>query len=306
MRARRLVAALVLLLMPLTACRATASETTAATVTATVWSWNVSGWVIHRASATTGLVPVVTSSIQDLDADLVALNEVCWDQYQAIEADLRASGWPRSETAGSEFSWFEPQHDTICNGKSFGLAIFSRAPLGTADRYVLSVDPDDQGERRKLLCAPVAGKRLRFCTTHISPYGVLRTQLVEVRTRVEAFRDAGDTVLIAGDFNTEPHHDRLDPWYADTLATVHNRGNRGHYRELDDTDPACPGYGEGTTGNSDGGACGRGSKIDLIFAPRDRIVGAYRADSLPISTACGRPCSDHRIVYGTVTVEVGA
>jgi endonuclease/exonuclease/phosphatase family metal-dependent hydrolase len=295
-RAATIVAAVPLLIAALLAGPAAPTGT----VTATVWTRNVSGWVIHRGSATTGLVPVVTSSIRQTNADLVAVNELCWDQYRAIQADLAASGWART----GNFSRFESQDDDICNGRPFGLAIFSRAPLGRASRHVLTVDPQDQGERRKLLCAPVAGRRLRFCTTHISPYALLDTQLHEVRLRVEAFAAAGDTVLIAGDFNSEPHHERLDAWYAATLDTARNRGNRGGFRELDDVDPDCPGHGEGTRVDTDGGPCRTGTKIDLIFAPQGRIVGPHRADSLPISTACGGPCSDHRIVHGRVTVTV--
>lgn len=274
----------------------------ATTVTQTVWQWNVSGWVIHRGSATDGLVPALTASIRNRNATFVALNELCWSQYKAIQADLAASGWPQSTT---NFSRFEPQLDTVCNGEPFGLAIFSKAPLGTADRVQLTTDPDDDGELRKLLCAPVSGQRLRLCTTHLTPHGMVNTQLNEVRARVEAWEDAGDTVVIAGDFNTEPHYDRLNTWYAAGANTANNPGNRGRHRELDDTDSVCLGYGEGTTNRSDNGKCGLGSKIDLIFVPADRIVGSYFGDSLAISTACGKPCSDHRIVYGTVTLSVG-
>ncbi|WP_306318272.1 MULTISPECIES: hypothetical protein [unclassified Streptomyces] len=42
-----------------------------------------------------------------------------------------------------------------------------------------------------------------------------------------------------------------------------------------------------------------------MFVREDRIVGAYSADSLAISTACTgvSACSDHRIVVGAVTVQ---
>jgi hypothetical protein len=45
-------------------------------------------------------------------------------------------------------------------------------------------------------------------------------------------------------------------------------------------------------------------KIDVIFVRENTIVGSYRGDSLAISTACGGPCSNHRILTGAVTVRV--
>ncbi|GIJ59376.1 endonuclease/exonuclease/phosphatase family protein [Virgisporangium aurantiacum] len=296
-----LVAVLALFAGVLPAAPVAAASAAAENVTTTVWQWNVSGWVIHRNSTTDGLIPALTASIRNRNATFVALNEICWDQYKAVQADLAASGWPDT----SNFSRFEAQLDTVCNGDPFGLAIFSKAPLGTADRFTLTAEPRDNGELRKLLCAPVTGKRLRLCTTHLTPYGMVNTQLNEVRARVEAFEDAGDTVILTGDFNTEPSYDRLNSWYAASANTTINPGNWGRHRELDDTDPVCLGYGEGTTNRTDNGACGLGSKIDLIFVPENRIVGSYFGDSLTISTACGKPCSDHRIVYGTVTLAVG-
>jgi endonuclease/exonuclease/phosphatase family metal-dependent hydrolase len=302
MRVRFVLAAMLGLASLAAAPPAPAAPVAAENVTTTVWQWNVSGWVIHRGSTSDGLIPALTASIRNRNASFVALNEICWDQYKAVQADLAASGWPQST---SNFSRFEAQLDSVCNGDPFGLAIFSKAPLGTADHVQLTADPQDNGEQRVLLCAPVTGRRLRYCTTHLTPYSMVNTQLNEVRARVEAFEDAGDTVIITGDFNTEPHYDRLNSWYAASVNTTNNPGNWGRHRELDDTDPVCLGYGEGTTNRSDNGKCGLGSKIDLIFVPADRIVGSYFGDSLSISTACGRPCSDHRIVYGTVTLTVG-
>ena len=49
--------------------------------------------------------------------------------------------------------------------------------------------------------------------------------------------------------------------------------------------------------------CGQSKKLDLIFARQNRIVGGYSGDSLAISTSCGKACSEHDIVIGTVTVR---
>ncbi|MEV4753795.1 endonuclease/exonuclease/phosphatase family protein [Micromonospora sp. NPDC049559] len=289
---------------------AVAAPAAAVTATYDAWTWNVAGWKMHRGSTTDGLITALANSIRNRDSDFAALNELCWSQYKAVQSNLRGSGWPQDV---ENFSRFEPHNDTACGGEPFGLAIFSRAPLGAANRYALA--EDGSSERRKLLCAPLEARpHLRFCTTHITPSNdvingekINETQLGEVLARVEAFHAAGDTVIIAGDFNAQPHYGRLNPWYAPSLDVANNSGNTGAYRELDDTDSRCVGYGETTVadGNTEG-LCGQGKKIDLIFVREDRLAGAYDGDSLSIATSCGGPCSDHRILIGTVTVSVTA
>ena len=123
-----------------------------ATVTATytVWTWNVAGSAIHRGYTTDALVPTISSSIQDSGAQLVALNEVCEDQYGAVVASLRAAGWPEDPT---NFARFEPHGPDYCGGQAFGVAIFSTAPLGAANRYVLSSDGTPGGAPAPV-CSP--------------------------------------------------------------------------------------------------------------------------------------------------------
>lgn len=284
--------------------------TAQATVTATytVFTWNVAGWARHGGSATDGLVDSISRSVQDSGAQLVALNEVCEDQFRAVVASLAAAGWPDDPT---DFARFEAQGATLCGGQAFGLAIFSTAPLGSANRYTLSSDGTPEG--RSLLCAPLEARRhLRFCTTHITPDTVVidgrrinQTQLDEVRARLESFNAAGDTVLVAGDLNAQPHFRLLDGWYSPAVATAHNASNTGAYRELDDTDARCAGYGESTTPGTRGGLCGQSARIDLIFVRANRLAGPYSADSLEIPSCGAGPCSDHRPVIGTVRVSVG-
>ena len=287
-----------------------AVPSSAATVaTYDLWAWNVAGWTMHRASTTDGLIPALADSIRNRGAKFSGLNELCYQQYQAIIANLRASGWPQDS---SNFARFEPSHDTVCNGQAFGNAIFSKAPLGSANRYQLpSVGTT---ERRTLLCAPLSAlPHLRFCTTHITPSNAIINgtainvqQLDSVRTRLETFAANGDTVLIAGDFNAQPNYSRLNNWYAPSLDVANNSDNTGYYRELDDLDGRCLGYGETTVadGNTEG-PCGLGKKIDLIFVRESRLAGGYTGDSLAISTTCTiGACSDHRVVIGTVTVSV--
>ncbi|MGW0435385.1 endonuclease/exonuclease/phosphatase family protein [Micromonospora sp. NPDC003197] len=282
----------------------------AATVNATynVWAWNAAGWTMHRGSTTDGLIPALSNAIRNRSAHFAALNELCLSQYRAVLVNLRDSGWPQDV---ENFTRFEPHSDTACGGEPFGVAIFSKAPLGTANRYALAADGTN--ETRKLLCAPLSARpHLRFCTTHVTPSNAVIngeninvTQLKQVLTRIEAFHAAGDTVIIGGDFNAQPNFVRMNSWYSSSLDVPNNSGNTGAYRELDDTDSRCLGYGETTVydGNTEG-PCGLGKKIDMIFVRENKIVGTYDGDSLAISTSCGGACSDHRILTGTVTVSI--
>ncbi|NOL39870.1 endonuclease/exonuclease/phosphatase family protein [Kribbella sandramycini] len=271
----------------------------AAGTTYKVWSWNVSGWVMNKASISTGMVSGAVSSIQARDADFVVLTEVCRQQYKEIQRRLAATGWPQDST---NFSRFAAQRETVCNGQAFGEAIFSRLPLGTASSVLLP--QDETVEQRKLLCAPlVARPKLRVCAVHVTPYSTNVAQLDKVLATLEQHNANGDTTLVAGDFNAQPSWARLDKYYDAALTTDHNGQNRGNYRELDDTDANCPGYGEATTENNTSGACNQAAKIDLIFVRKNHLAGPYSADSLAIAQSCAGPCSDHRILTATVTLD---
>ncbi|GIE87669.1 endonuclease/exonuclease/phosphatase family protein [Actinoplanes regularis] len=274
-----------------------------------VMTWNVAGWTLHRGSATDGLAAAVVKAVNDANADFFALNELCFDQLHAVQDALRAQGWPQDSSNFSRFEATNDGRDGSCNSKSGGIAIFSRTPFGNASRFTL---PDDgRVEQRKLICAPPADQpKVKFCTTHITHLntgengvvGINGIQLQYVLDRVEEFERDGYTVIIGGDFNAQPNYGRMDRWYSSTLDHANNAGNRGHYRELDDTDFHCYGYGETTSpaGNTEG-PCGLGKKLDLIFVRENRYT-TYDADSVAISNSCGGPCSDHRLVRGTVTV----
>lgn len=315
MRIRRLALSALTTVGLVTALATPASATTSIS-TYGVWHWNVAGQKVHRNSTTDGLVPVAVGSVVNRAASLASFNELCWDQYKALQAEFLRRRWPADR---GNFSRFEPTYPagsaTTCGGDALGNAIFSRYPLGGANRYTL---PDDgKREKRKLLCTPLASRpRLRFCTTHITHVESYNgsnpnvNQLNYVLRKLEEFNAARDTVIIAGDFNAQPHFGRLNGWYSSEVNTPHNHGNRGRYRELDDNDSSnCLGYGEWSDANRLGqGPCGAGAKLDMVFVRRNRIAGSYRysGDSLSISQGCRGPCSDHRILIGTVRVLVGA
>lgn len=285
----------------------------AATATYKVWHWNISG---HEHGGTAGQITnTVLGSLSFRNPDFISVNEVCPQQYKAILEGLKAAGWPESQT---NFARFEPMpHATndLCVSQGggadtdpYGVAVFSRfAPNGT-DRITL---PYDGVRARKLLCVsvPKPGDP-RFCTTHIATNNTKGAQLAAVRNQLVDWStdkpgNPADTVIAAGDYNTQPNDPLLDSWYAPSVTGANNPApNTGIFRELDDQDPSCPGYGEQTTEGSLGNTCGKPAKVDSIYAVESRLI-SYDADSHPISqTACGGPCSNHRIVDGTLTIPV--
>lgn len=147
---RRLAAVITLALLVVTV-PATAASAASVNVTYPVWAWNVAGQALHGGSTTDGLIRVLADSIRNRGAQFAALNELCWRQFKAVQANLLGSDWPED---AENFSRFEAQSDTACDGEPYGVAIFSKAPLGPANRYALAVD--NTNERRKLLCAPPA------------------------------------------------------------------------------------------------------------------------------------------------------
>ncbi len=278
------------------------------TATYDVWQWNVAGDTMHDGSVTTGMVDAAAASITRRGIEFAALNELCWQQYLALKAQLRDAGWPQDATNFSRFAAQRSGSRSICRGEAFGVALFSTAPLGPARRWTL---PSDRSPaQRQLLCAgPLDQPLVRYCTTHITTSGSRAAenglphnvnQLDFVLRRLEAYRAAGNTVVITGDFNAQPGYRRLDNWYSSSLDVPANRHNTGRYRELDDDDSTCLAYGEWTAVGRpgavppcapSGGSCTASAsdgcgKIDLIFVRQDRIAGAYSADALEISTSC--------------------
>ncbi|MFF8841099.1 endonuclease/exonuclease/phosphatase family protein [Streptomyces sp. NPDC015130] len=309
-------------------CTALLPVTTAQAETAgqeyKIWQWNVSGSVLNGGNADTGMVEGAVNSIVNRDVHFAAFNELCKDQWTALVAQLKAKGWPEDP---NNFGRFEPSlgvNQGACGGDEFGNAIFSKKALYVADRIALPDDGAD--EKRNMLCATLdAARTTRFCATHLTVASDAAKwgQLEFIRRKIDTWTKAGEKVIVAGDFNVQPHYPVLDTFYASGVATAANPGNQGFLRELDDTDAGCPGYGEWTgdstttslpvtsTGCEDLKAAKK-PKLDMIFVPESVIDTsiAYSADSLDISTACdvttkspdGR-CSDHRILVGTVTVK---
>ncbi|HIV58823.1 MAG TPA: endonuclease/exonuclease/phosphatase family protein [Candidatus Stackebrandtia faecavium] len=273
-----------------------------------VWHLNIAGNTLHDGSTTNGLIENFTKSIVNRDIDFVAMNEVCRNQYKAMQSALIDAGWVSNSVS---FSRFASARSDSCNGYEFGNAIFSRHPLGTSATHTLP--SDGRVEKRNMLCAPLEKQpTMRFCTTHITTSNevidgekINTTQLRFVNKKMLEY-NKDKAAIIAGDFNAQPSYGRMNHWYSPNADSEYNGNNSGQFRELDDTDKRCVGYGEHTTaGTNPPSPCpDTHKKIDMIFAHEDHIVGSYSGDSLAISQKCGGPCSDHRIVTGTVTLAV--
>lgn len=293
-----------------------------------VWHWNVAGSSMHAGLTDTGMVTEAVGSIKAQDPDFVSFNEICRTQYEAIRDLLAAE--PSPWTTATDYARFATTRKAgtgICQGESFGNALFSKNRLGTSRTYVLPPDytaeeaaADPGVEDRSMLCAPLFDQpRMRFCTTHITGSNrrlpnpltspkINQQQLNAVRDILDGFATAGDAYLLAGDLNARPGYTRLD-----SLMKAHT--------ELDGADPLhCPGYGEwtavSTPPDDDPAACASNEgnvKLDFVLARTDRMDGTYTADSRAIPTTCrlddapNRPCSDHRVLIGsahlTVTTE---
>ncbi|MEU7895069.1 endonuclease/exonuclease/phosphatase family protein [Nonomuraea sp. NPDC049152] len=272
-----------------------------------VWHWNIAGNTMHRASTTDGLVAAAARSIQDNGASFASLNELCVQQFDALIKSLREAGWPADPANFARFEATIPgRTGGPCAGKDYGIGLFSKRPLGKADRFTL---PDDGNEPRKLLCAPLQEQpHLRFCTTHSTFVDAFRLpQLEAIFGRLDAYFARGDQVIVAGDFNVSPSIARMNRFYSAQVNTPNNDHNSGHYREVDDADPAaCPGYGETTVEAAGGdGPCGTGVKIDMIFThERDYVASASSGDAKSSPRTCGgKACSDHRILVGSVALN---
>ncbi|MFE4636067.1 endonuclease/exonuclease/phosphatase family protein [Streptomyces sp. NPDC056773] len=293
---------------------AQAAEAPTGPKTYNVWQWNVAGDGIHEGLAVhpdpeaVTMVEQAVGSIVSRGVDLAAFNELCENQYSEIVRQLRDRKWPVAENIS--FARFEPSrpagNNAICAGNAIGNALFSKKKLGPADRIKLP-EPVGSPSARSLLCAPLDdGSDTVFCTTHITTDTNYKTlQLQAVFKQLVGY----GTPIIAGDFNVQPHHAKLDAYYSPKVAPDFNDGNTGVYRELDDADRNhCVGHGEPTTDGVEGyNPCGTNSKVDLIFVDENNLTepASYSADSLAISTACTgvAACSDHRILTGTVTVK---
>lgn len=276
-------------------------------VTLNVLQWNISGYVMNRGRSDP-MSHLVRLAIEH-DADMIAVNEVCRGQYDwGIDA-LRRHGWPDDPSNFARMSLSLPA--TVggpCWGQDFGQVLYSRRPLGTEEIHDLPQGP--MTEMHKVLAAPVLDQpNLVLAVTHLGWAEANVPQLVECRTVMEQYNTDGKTLVLAGDFNAQPHLGRMDTFYHSSLNTPYNSNNRGEYREVMDTAPdPCAGVGPWTGIQPVPDAPCPGidlPKLDYIWVRNSRIAAPYEGRTLgiPRDGSCVA-LSDHRPLLGRVTVSV--
>lgn len=179
-------------------------------------------------------------------ATVVGLNEVCRQQFRALQDRLDANSNYRMY---GEFLVTDPKevqgendsrHCVDGNGDAhdYGIAVFVRNPITNVESWALDGDGTQRGETRKLLCVTtsLAGREYtKVCTTHITNAdGQKSEQIVEVRQHVNNYHSNGRPVILTGDFNVTPDHWALDGFYKEGY---YGSGATGHFREVDS--PGC-------------------------------------------------------------------
>jgi endonuclease/exonuclease/phosphatase family metal-dependent hydrolase len=216
----------------------------------------------------------VEGEIAEARPDAVMLQEVCQTQADAFAASHPA--W------GIHFVVTRPNHP---NCGPLGNLIAS--PHGLSNVDATDLGHADPGRITMLLCGDVKldkrkGK-VRICSAHLrsrgdDPVASEAARTLQVLNLVAALKphiDGHQGVIVAGDMNSGPKRELLDPMYR--LKRNGNWGG-GQFDELDQTDPKRESYRDaGITCAPN--ACRSGepthdnSKLDHIFVSNNLIAG---------------------------------
>lgn len=220
-------------------------------------------------------------TVSQIDArkpDVVMLEEVCFSQYESLKR--------RYPTWNVLFSQMRESHPGCANSEAKGQVLASPRPMTEVLREDLG-DPDPSGNKHfTLLCGavsmPKTARKVVSCVTHLRAHGTPEAdaarinQAKRIHGHVKGFVGDGKAVVIAGDFNTGPHEETLDPIYR---LTRNGGFGGGSFDEADQTDPrreqnvkggvrcaanACR-SGEATMANN-------GSKLDYVFFSHNRVA----------------------------------
>ncbi|MBS2017101.1 MAG: endonuclease/exonuclease/phosphatase family protein [Deltaproteobacteria bacterium] len=221
--------------------------------------------------------------IDERDPDVVMLEEVCLSQYESMKRR-----YPKWKVL---FSQMRASHPGCANAEPKGQVLASRHPMSEVLREDLG-DVDPAGDKHfTLLCGavsvPKAQRKVVSCVTHLRAHdtpeadAARERQAKRIHGLVRGFVRDGRPVVLAGDFNSGPHEDTLDPIYRLTRS---GGFNGGLFDEADQTDPRreenakngvrCAGQacrsGEGTLSSN-------GAKLDYVFFSHDRVGGGLSA-----------------------------
>ncbi|WP_392543073.1 endonuclease/exonuclease/phosphatase family protein [Oryzobacter telluris] len=215
--------------------------------------------------------------------EVVLLQEVCADML------------PRIRQLG--FTTFHARRSTKCAGADPRLGEATVWTGSGASEFgpVELLKKDDQSYGMACLDLRHAGSRIRACSTHLiagrTKQAPFRERLTaRIRTTTAGWISPQRTVIVGGDFNTNPTFRAMDALYG-----VGPSAN-GRFREIAQT--AGSGHtrrdGAWTSGSATGAAGDTRRKIDYVFVSKvgsRPAGGSERTMSSP---------SNHRILYGLV------
>ncbi|OKJ47017.1 hypothetical protein AMK27_39245 [Streptomyces sp. CB02009] len=265
----------------------------------------------------------IVHAIDYWDTDLVMFQEVCYGQWLMLRDHLANrtgvkydTTWGASLPSYSGCKRWDPTPATNEPGElRFGLAIFAKGGPGTIDLDTRSVDflPEPlQAEDRILLCAKatVDARTVRACNTHIDFNAQNTTaQTAAVASITRGFANAGDPVVLAGDFNQRPQHADMNPLY-NHGADTEGKPSTGVLQEVDENDKSqfasggcdlsadrCR-SGEPTASGECSDATKSTAKIDYIFLSYYWFT-TVRGDAME----CTDKVADHHLLRGAAAWE---
>ncbi|GAA3058115.1 hypothetical protein GCM10017562_23790 [Streptomyces roseofulvus] len=231
-------------------------------------SYNVCGGKcpVYQGNVTTWRDTMI-SAIDNWDADVVMLQEVCYGQWIHLRNALQ------SRVGGDQYDsiWHATRTYEGCGNQDnhkwgtwagssetenlFGLVILVKGSEPTiTDRQVHWLPNPAAGEERALLCglAPVKGRMTRVCNTHIDfktasfmggkwSYSNPRTQVEAVDYKMDEYAAAGEPIILGGDFNPPVSQaaDESATKYTPNLSPLYHTGHQGGtgiFQEVDETD----------------------------------------------------------------------
>ncbi|MFD3536796.1 endonuclease/exonuclease/phosphatase family protein [Streptomyces sp. NPDC058664] len=190
----------------------------------------------------------VVHAIDYWDTDLVMLQEVCYGQWTLLRDRLANrtgttydSVWGAALPTADGCSRWDPTPDKIIDSdERFGLVILSKG-TGSIDmttRSVTFLPEATAGEDRILLCVKtqVTGRPVRACNTHIDWRDANTTEQIDkVAALTRDYANAGDPVVLAGDFNQRPEHPDMNVLY-NHGTDEKGAPSTGVFQEVDEND----------------------------------------------------------------------
>ncbi|MGW5645230.1 endonuclease/exonuclease/phosphatase family protein [Saccharopolyspora sp. NPDC003752] len=257
-----------------------------------VLQWNIDGEKDNNGSDQP--IDRLVEKIEEFDPDIVTANEVCKIQYEHLLEKLNARGIEMHGNFGQAsspllFSCGDWDTDYVA-----GNVVLTKAPIRDATNYWFEgTELADGKTNRGFSCVTAEfATVMRACSVHLAPQDSEGNvdeavgQAATIADLVGQFTDEYPYV-IGGDFNAVPDK-HLDSMYAP------DAGGNGEFYEA-----AWQQDGHGFQTHPQG-------KLDYIFADSKNFLPDMTARSLYGEKCEGsaiRHCSDHRLLYGEVTLR---